>query len=95
MNIGKALKETRLNMGVKQKTVAEETGITQSYICLIEKEQKTPSIDVIETLCKYYGVPIGIIMWRAIDVKDVTPNKRQAFTMLKPHMDDIVNRIFK
>lgn len=94
MNIGKALKQTRHSLDLRQNIVAEKTGLTQSYISSIENEQKVPSIEVIEKLCKLYKTPVAIVLWRAIDIKDVAPHKRQAYSSLRPTIDDMINRIF-
>lgn len=94
MNIGKALKETRIKADLRQKIVAEKTGITASYISQVESGKKNPSIEIIEKLCKLYKIPVAIIMWKAIDVKDVIPSKRETFSTLSPTINDMINRIF-
>jgi transcriptional regulator with XRE-family HTH domain len=94
MDINKALKEARIKSGLTQTQTSEKSGLTQTYISQIEGGHKNPSMETIQTLSDTYKIPVAIIMWQAIDVKDVQPHKRQVYSTLKPTIDDMINRIF-
>ena len=53
------IKERREQLGLSQKELAEMCGITQSFLCDIEKSRSKPSIDVAVRIAK------------ALDVKEI------------------------
>ena len=50
------LKELRIERGITQAQLAQETGLTISAISKWEQGSRVPSAQVIITLAKYYGV---------------------------------------
>lgn len=94
MNIGKALKDTRLKSGLRQNLVADKTGVSQCYLSSIENGGKVPSIEVIEKLCDFYKMPVAIVLFRAIDIKDIPQRKREAWRLLSPSINEMIDRCF-
>ena len=95
MEIGKALWEIRENeLNKAQNVAAHEIGITQSYLSQIEDGKKIPSQEVLEKICKTYGVPVSVVVWMATYPDDVAKDKRSAFKVLKPLVDDLINDYF-
>ena len=56
----RALKEAREKSGLSVRDVAEQTGITYSYITRLEKGANSPSLDLILKLCTCYKLKIKI-----------------------------------
>lgn len=56
------LKELRLEKHLTQTELAKETGLSQTGIGKWEANQRTPSIDVIIVLCKYFNVSSDYII---------------------------------
>lgn len=57
------LRELRTSKQLSQKELAEQSGVTQSYICALEKgDRKNPSMDVIKGLAKGLGVRVSRVM---------------------------------
>jgi transcriptional regulator with XRE-family HTH domain len=54
--IGSALRQLRKERNLKQKFVADQVSISESYINLIENNQKTPSVELTQQLLKLYEV---------------------------------------
>ncbi len=50
------LKELRIEKGLTQKQLADELQISQAIISLYEKNVRTPTIDVVITLCTFFKV---------------------------------------
>lgn len=50
------LKELRIEKGLTQLALANETGLSQSAIASWEKGTRTPTAPVIITLSRYFGV---------------------------------------
>lgn len=94
MNIGTALKEIRKSKGLRQNKSAIEIGITQTYLSQIESNDKTPSLEVIEKIGKYYQVPVAILLWKGVEQSDISVSKQEAFAYIKPLVDQLINQIF-
>lgn len=54
-NIGLYLKEIREIKKLKQKYVAIQTKVSQTYLSQIESNKRTPSLQIIDKLIKYYN----------------------------------------
>ncbi len=94
MNIANALLRTRKDLGYTQTAAADLANITQTYLSLIENGKKVPSMEVIDKLAEIYEVPMAIMMWRAIEEKDIPKKKLQLYRTLKPPIDDLINSCF-
>lgn len=94
MDISKALLEMRKQTVFNQKEFADKLGVTQTYVSLLENGKKVPSWDLIECYSKLVKVPIGIILWKCIEEKDVPSSKKRIFRELKPLVDNLINQIF-
>lgn len=55
--IGKALKRTRQFHRMTQTALAEQLGISKSYVSEIESGKKTPTIEVLQKYSEVFGVP--------------------------------------
>ena len=58
MNIGEAIKQQRLRLGITQSELARATGIKQQNISRWENNTHTPDIAQCVVLAKYFGVTI-------------------------------------
>lgn len=48
MGLGQEIKDARKKSGkVTQSKLAKELGITRTYMCLIEKDKRIPSLDLV------------------------------------------------
>jgi len=56
------IKRLRLEKGWSQKRLAEEAGLSQSFIHSIEVGQKSPTIRSIRKIAKALGVPVEEII---------------------------------
>lgn len=91
MNIGNALKDIRQNIsGRRQNDVAKSVGISQTYLSQVEGGKKIPHQEIVEKLCKEYKVPMAIVVWKAMEMKDVDRTKQKAFSLIKPIVDDFL-----
>ena len=62
MNIGKRLKELRINGGYTQQDIANELQIDRSNYSKYELGKLEISIDMLITLAKFYGVTADYII---------------------------------
>ena len=94
MNIGQAIKTLRKNEGMNQEEFAASVGITQSYLSLIEKEHKKPSLEVLQQMADILNTPLAVLFWFGIEKEDVSEDKQYAFDVLKPSIDKLINEVF-
>lgn len=95
MNYGQAINNLRVNrMKQIQSIFAENVGITQTYLSQIENGQKKPSTELLERIAEYVDLPLPILFWYSVTEEDVKPDRIEAFRMLKPTADVLVQSFF-
>lgn len=62
MNIGSSIKEIRHSKKLTQKQLADLSNFSPSYICDIENNNKTPTVETIKTLARCLDVDIVTIL---------------------------------
>ena len=94
-NIIQALKLERIKLGLSQKEVAEELGLSQTYLSLLENNKKPRfSTAILVRYAATLNIPIPILMWNAMTEKDVNPRKLEIYRALKPSIDAMISDIF-
>lgn len=94
MNIGTAIKNYRKSNNQTQLEAATALGITNAYLSRIESGKLRPSPDLIERISEYTGTPLAVILWKALEETDVPEQKRDAFRVLKPSVDALIDQLF-
>jgi transcriptional regulator with XRE-family HTH domain len=94
MNISVALKEARKNSGMNQGQFSKEHGLSQTYISQIENGKKIPSLEVVAKYQKSSKIPLAVILWSALEEKDVKKDKIKEYKVLKPIIDELISLIF-
>ena len=72
MRVGNAVKQLRLARGMKQSELAEKSGISLSYISLMERGDRTVSQKSIAALCNALNVHILLLIFLSLDEKERT-----------------------
>lgn len=62
-NLGRALKQIRVFHSFKQKDLANQLGLSPSYISEIEKGFKEPSLSVISKYSSLFNIPESSILF--------------------------------
>ncbi len=94
MNIGEAIKRLRKELGMTQKSFAEEFEISQTYLSQIENNKKTPNLNLIESISHKAEIPLPVLLFLAIETNDVKDDKKELFTLLDPTIKKIISDIF-
>jgi len=94
MDLGNTIKELREVRGLKQKELAEKSKITQSYLSLIEKNKKEPTLAILKIISETLEVPLPVIFFLSINEKDFPERKKEAFEMLRPLIKNLINDFF-
>ena len=95
MNYGKAINNLRVDrMKQKQTIFAKSIGITQTYLSQIENGIKKPSTDLLDRISIYVEIPMPFLFWYSITEKDIKNCKLEAYRMLKPAADALIESFF-
>lgn len=71
MNYGKAIRTIRAAKGISQKDLSKKLDLDSSYLSRIEKGERTPSIDLLETTAKKLEIPFYLFMLLSSEKEDV------------------------
>lgn len=71
MDFGRAIRVLRAARNLSQKELAQRTGLDPSYISLLEKNRRTPSVDTIQSLASVLEVPPYLLTLIASDAKQL------------------------
>lgn len=94
MNLGATIKKLRKQRQMTQESFAEQCEITQTYLSLIENNQKEPNLSTLKNISEALNIPLPIIFYLSLDDNDISPEKRKAFTMIDPSVKLLVNEFF-
>lgn len=67
MEIGKTIRTLRITRGIKQREVASSTGLTITYLSLIETKNKKPSLKAIKNIAAFFEMTPGELIIMAIN----------------------------
>jgi len=71
MDYSKALKIARAIKGIQQAEVALNADLDPSYVCMLEKGKRKPSLETIERLSSALGIPTHLFSLLATEKKDL------------------------
>jgi len=71
MNISKALKLCRTQKGMTKTKLSELSGLSISYLSLLEQGKRDPNISTVNDLCKALNIPASIFMFLASDSNEL------------------------
>ncbi len=94
MNLGATIQRLRKQHGIKQKELAEMTGLTASYLSLIETNDKEPSLQTLKTIAETLDVPLPVLMFLTLDDTDAPKDKKAVFKQVLPSVLAMVETFF-
>ena len=66
MSFGRAIREIRKELGLSQKSVADAADIGQSYLCMIESdERRNPGAQILARVAQALGISVDELVMRA------------------------------
>jgi len=71
MDYGKALKIARAIKGIQQAEVALKADLDPSYVCMLEKGKRRPSLETIERLSRALEIPTHLFSLLATEKNDL------------------------
>ncbi len=94
MNIGQTIIKLRKIKGLKQIELAEQSGISQTYLSQIEGGNKVPKIDILEKISNVLEIPFSVMSFLSLDKDSIPKDKEESFTKIKPILDGFIKEIF-
>lgn len=96
MSFGNALKMCRTQKKVSKTKLAELSGLSISYLTLLEKDKRDPNLSTIEKICDALNIPISIFIFLAFDKKEIDGISHElakqlsltALQLIEPDSDD-------
>ena len=86
MDFGSKLKELRAQNGLTQKQLADQLGITKSVVSFYERQERTPSPEVLRKMAAIYRVSTDFLLdidrTKRLDVSDLDDDDIQLVSLL-------------
>ena len=95
--LGKRIREERLKLHLTQEKLAEDIGVSNTYIGLIERGERSLSLDTLVRLANRLGITIDYLLQDSVDPKnDVYENIwRQLFNNASPDQQELIINVVK
>ena len=61
-SLGKAIKKVRIEQGISQRALAQQAGLRQAHLSLIENDHHDPSATIVRTLARVLGVSADVLL---------------------------------
>jgi len=71
--LGNELRNARLKAGLTQEEVAFRAGVDRSYLSELERNLKSPTVEMLFRLCRTLGVRASVILGRVEQEAEETP----------------------
>jgi XRE family transcriptional regulator, regulator of sulfur utilization len=94
MDLGTSIKNIRKKKGKTQGEFAALCDITQTYLSQIESNQKEPNLSTLKTISENLNMPLPMLFFISMTEDDVPENKRNAFKIIRPSVQSLVNEFF-
>lgn len=94
MKIGSTIRKLRKEKGLKQGEFSLLCNISQTYLSLVENNQKEPTLSTLKLIANTLGVSVPILIFLSIDEDDVPNNKREIFNAIAPSLKSLMKQIY-
>lgn len=82
MSLGARIRLTRTQKGITLQELSDRSGLSKGFICQLENDKASPSLQALEKLAGGLGVPIAYLFLTATDkIHVVRENERQEFRL--------------
>jgi transcriptional regulator with XRE-family HTH domain len=67
MKIGKAIKLSRSSKGMTLNSLSEKTGLSPSYLSMLESEKRKPTLEALEKISNSLSLPLPLLVFLAAE----------------------------
>ena len=61
-HVGQALRQHRQAAGLSQESLADRAGLHRTAVSLIERGQRSPSVETLQRICAALGIPVSRLL---------------------------------
>lgn len=90
MKYGRALRIVRAAKGLSQKDVAERADLNPSYLSLLEREARSPSVNAISALSAALGIPPHLLALLASEDSELIGIREESAEVLGKQLLDLL-----
>lgn len=94
MNIGKAIRQSREEKGINQKTLAGMLVISQNSLSQIEMGKKRPNPKTLKKICIELKISEAMLYILSVEEKDVPIDRKEMFNLLFPDIKSLALKLF-
>lgn len=94
MQIGKTIKDLRKKKGLTQIEFAKKCNLSQSYLSLIEKDNKEPTLSMLRQIAAILEIPVPVLVFFSLSEEDIAQSKKEAFKTLDPLIKSLMYDVF-
>lgn len=91
MNIGRAIRISRLGNSLSQQALAIRVGISASYLSLLESGRRDPSLALLRDLAEALGMSLDLLMLTAIEYRHLGQSDSDNIAMLIERLVTLVS----
>lgn len=88
-NLGRRLKELRMKKGLTQEELAEKTGLSVTFVGLVERGINTPSLETCNKIARALGVTLDELFYFQKDDKKLDLIKSLLFKIRKGSVEEL------
>lgn len=77
MNLGNAIRTSRLKRGLSLETLSKKAGVSVSYLSMLENSKRDPTISTVEKIAVALDVPIEILFFLGADKGELSGIDRE------------------
>jgi transcriptional regulator with XRE-family HTH domain len=92
--LGKRISHLRKLRDLRQWELAYNVGISKPYMSQIEDGTRNPSMEILEKIAGALKVPLPILLFLTLTDSDISPDKRELFSKIRPVLMAAVQEIF-
>jgi transcriptional regulator with XRE-family HTH domain len=89
MLLGSTVRKFRLASGLSQRELAQEARISASFLSLIERDRREPTVGVLRRLAQALRVPFGVLLAAALGIPDSAPASSPISTALRDLLESV------
>lgn len=88
-NLGRRLKELRMKKGLTQEELAEKTGLSVTFVGLVERGINTPSLETCNKIARALGITLDELFYFQKDDKKLDLIKSLLFKIRKGSVEEL------
>lgn len=94
MNIGEVFSAERKKNNYTQGYVADKLGLSQSYLCSLERGRRIPTINLVQLFCDFYHKPLWVMLSQ-IDKSLPPKGKEEQHKKLMDGINELMSEVYE